>query len=167
MNRAQRRAEVKNLQKKGVKRDVARTLVERYYSDIPLEEGTPVKINYDFIVRHPDWKIQREDYKQWIEEHKDETFTVEWDERRKATNSRDKKINVCFKEDTTNPKWLFNTATLIPLPVATIKLDSGEEIKTVINSNSADDLTSQKINDAVSEALERESASVLNVRINE
>ena len=49
MNRAQRRAEVKNLQKRGVKREVARTLVERYYSDIPLEEGTRVKINYNFI----------------------------------------------------------------------------------------------------------------------
>lgn len=162
MNRAQRRAEIKNLQKRGVKREVARTLVEHYYSDIPLEEGTRVKINYDFIVRHPDWKIQRDDYKAWIEEHKDETFTVVWDEKRKANNTRDKKINVCFAEDTTEPKWLFNTATLMPVATAKIKMNDGTESELEIITNNSEKLTTEKINQAVNEALERENIDINN-----
>lgn len=158
MNRAQKRAEVRMLQKRGVKREVARKIVTQYYNDTPLEEGTPVKINYEMMIRHPDWKIQRDDYKEWVEAHKDETFTVEWDATRKERNSNDKKLNVCLKEDTTEPKWLFNTATLIPLPKATINLDSGEKIDVTLDAdvNVSTESGIDKINEAINEALERE-----------
>lgn len=156
MNREQRRAEVKRLQKKGVKREVAKQLVEKYYTNIELEEGATVKLNYDLMSRHPDWKIQRDDFKTWVTEHKDEYFTVEWDEQRKAQNSPDKKLMVCLKEDTTEPKWLFHTDTLIHVASAKVKLDSGEEIK--VNLDGVTDPNDSRIQEAVNEALAREKA---------
>lgn len=138
-----------------ISRADAKKLVEMKYSHYPLEEGTKVKLNWELIKRHPDWKIQRKDYKEWVEAHKDEVFTVEWDENRKRNNTSDKKFLVCLKEDETNPKWLFYSSTLIPLPVATVKLDDGTEKDIVIND--ANDIKSvDKIQDAINEALERE-----------
>lgn len=154
MNRQQRRAEVKNLQRKGVKREVAKALVEKYYTNVELEEGATVKLNYELMSRHPDWKIQRDDFKEWVTSHKDDYFTVEWDEKRKAKNSTDKKIMVCLKEDATEPKWLFHTDTLIPIATAKVKLDSGEEVK--VNLDGVTDVNDPRIQAAVNEALERE-----------
>lgn len=154
MNRQQRRAEVKNLQKRGVKRSAAQSIVEKYYNNIELEEGATVKLNYELMCRHPDWKIQRDDFKEWVTTHKDEHFTVEWDEKRKANNSKDKKIMVCLKEDTTEPKWLFHTDTLIPIATAKVKLDSGKEVK--VNLDGVTDVNDPRIQAAVNEALERE-----------
>lgn len=154
MNRQQRRAEVKNLQKRGVKRSAAQSIVEKYYNNIELEEGATVKLNYELMCRHPDWKIQRDDFKEWVTTHKDEYFTVEWDEKRKANNSKDKKIMVCLKEDTTEPKWLFHTDTLIPIATAKVKLDSGKEVK--VNLDGVTDVNDPRIQAAVNEALERE-----------
>lgn len=138
-----------------ISRADAKKLVEMKYSHYPLEEGTKVKLNWELIKRHPDWKIQRKDYKEWVEAHKDEVFTVEWDENRKRNNTSDKKFLVCLKEDETDPKWLFYSSTLIPLPVATVKLDDGTEKDIVIND--VNDIKSvDKIQDAINEALERE-----------
>ena len=156
MNRKDRRAQTKILQKTAkISRADAKKLVEMKYSHYPLEEGTKVKLNWELIKRHPDWKIQRKDYKEWVEAHKDEVFTVEWDENRKKNDTSDKKFLVCLKEDETDPKWLFYSSTLIPLPVATVKLDDGTEKDIVIND--ANDIKSvDKIQDAINEALERE-----------
>lgn len=154
MNRQQKRAEIKRLQKNGVKRSVAQTIVEKYYTNVELEEGASVKLNYELMVRHPDWKIQRDDFKEWVTAHKDEYFTVEWDKKRKENNSKDKKIMVCLKEDTTEPKWLFHTDTLIPITTAKIKLDSGGEVR--VNLDGVTDPNDSRIQEAVNEALERE-----------
>lgn len=154
MNRQQKRAEIKKLQKNGVKRSVAQTIVEKYYTNVELEEGASVKLNYELMVRHPDWKIQRDDFKEWVTAHKDEYFTVEWDKKRKENDSKDKKIMVCLKEDTTEPKWLFHTDTLIPITTAKVKLDSGEEVR--VNLDGVTDLNDSRIQEAVEEALKRE-----------
>ena len=156
MNRKDRRAQTKVLQKTAkISRADAKKLVEMKYSHYPLEEGTKVKLNWELIKRHPDWKIQRKDYKEWVEAHKDEVFTVEWDENRKKNDTSDKKFLVCLKEDETDPKWLFYSSTLIPLPVATVKLDDGTEKDIIIND--VNDIKSvDKIQDAINEALERE-----------
>ena len=156
MNRKDRRAQTKILQKTAkISRADAKKLVEMKYSHYPLEEGTKVKLNWELIKRHPDWKIQRKDYKEWVEAHKDEVFTVEWDENRKKNDTSDKKFLVCLKEDETDPKWLFYSSTLIPLPVATVKLDDGTEKDIVINDmNNIKSV--DKIQDAINEALERE-----------
>ena len=156
MNRKDRRAQTKVLQKTAkISRADAKKLVEMKYSHYPLEEGTKVKLNWELIKRHPDWKIQRKDYKEWVEAHKDEVFTVEWDENRKKNNTSDKKFLVCLKEDETEPKWLFYSSTLIPLPVATIQLDDGTKKDIVINDTN-DIKSVDKIQDAINEALERE-----------
>jgi hypothetical protein len=131
-------------------------MVKKYYTNIELEEGTTVKLNYDLMSRHPDWKIQRDEFKDWVTAHKDEYFTVEWDERRKAENSKDKKIMVCLKEDDTNPKWLFHTDTLMTVATAKVKLDSGEEIK--VNLDGVTDPNDARIQSAIEEALAREKA---------
>ena len=156
MNRKDRRAQTKVLQKTAkISRADAKKLVEMKYSHYPLEEGTKVKLNWELIKRHPDWKIQRKDYKEWVEAHKDEVFTVEWDENRKKNNTSDKKFLVCLKEDETEPKWLFYSSTLIPLPVATVQLDDGTKKDIVINDTN-DIKSVDKIQDAINEALERE-----------
>ena len=47
MNRKERRAQVKNLQKTGkFTREEAREIVERRFQHYPLEEGTKVKLNW-------------------------------------------------------------------------------------------------------------------------
>lgn len=154
MNRQQKRAKVKDLQKQGIKRETAKKFVEQRYSYQELEEGQTVKLNYELMIRHPDWKIQREDFKTWVTEHKDDYFTVEWDTTRKLNNTKDKKINVCLAEDTTNPKWLFYSDTLIPISTAKVKLDSGKEIK--VNLDGVTDVSDARIQEAVQEALARE-----------
>ena len=160
MNRQQKRAEVKRLQKNGVKRSVAQSLVEKYYTSVELEEGASVKLNYELMIRHPDWKIQRDDFKEWVTAHKDDYFTVEWDSYRKENDTKDKKLMVCLKEDTTNPKWLFHTDTLIPIATAKVKLNSGEEVK--VNLDGVTDPSDARIQDAINEALEREKVAVGN-----
>ena len=135
-------------------KEQAQEYVERRYSHQQLEEGTKVKLNWELIRRHPDWKIQRKDFKEWVEAHKDEVFTVEWDEQKKKNNTTDKKILVCLAEDTTEPKWLFYTSTLIPQATVTVKLDNGTE--TDIAMSVADAQNADKIQQAVNEALERE-----------
>lgn len=155
MNRKERRAQAKYLQKTvKMSKEQAKEYVERQYSHQQLEEGTKVKLNWELIKRHPDWKIQREDYRTWVEAHKDEVFTVEWDESRKKNNSKDKKMLVCLAEDTTEPKWLFFTSTLIPQATATIKLEDGTESEIVMSTEEAQNAS--KIQKAINEALSRE-----------
>lgn len=128
MNRKQRREMEKEFRKRGVSKQVAKDLVA-IRDGREMEEGTKVKLNYKRITTHPDWKKKlRKEYKDWIEAHKNDTFTVEWDEMRKANNSVDKKIRVCLAEDTTVPKWLFLTSDLIPITKGKIKLNNGKEV---------------------------------------
>ena len=155
MNRKERRAQAKYLQKTvKMSKEQAKEYIERQYSHQQLEEGTKVKLNWELIRRHLDWKIQRKDFKEWVEAHKDEVFTVEWDKKRKENNSRDKKMLVCLAEDTTEPKWLFFTSTLIPQAVATITMEDGTENEIVMSVEDAQD--SDKIQAAINEALNRE-----------
>ena len=62
---------------------------------------------------------------------------------------------VCLKEDETDPKWLFYSSTLIPLPVATVQLDDGTE-KDIVIENMSDIKSTDRIQNAINEALERE-----------
>lgn len=154
MNRKQRREMEKELRKNGVSKQVAKDVVA-VRDGKEMEEGTKVKLNYKRIITHPDWKKKlRKEYKDWIETHKDDIFTVEWDEMRKSNNTVDKKIRVCLAEDTTVPKWLFLTTDLIPVSQAKIKLNNGKEIP-IDGINS--DLSN--INEVINEALENDEVS--------
>lgn len=123
MNREQRRQTVKNLQKKGLKRESAETFVERmdfteHSFNRDVWEGEKVKLNYDRITHYKDWKILRQEYKDFVEANKDTVFTVEFDDIRKKEAEKSKGISsLCqFVEDTTPVKWLFYAIDLIPEP---------------------------------------------------
>ena len=72
MNREQRRQTVKNFQKKGLKRESAETIVERmdfteHHFSRDVWEGEKVKLNYNRITHYKDWKILRQEYKDFVE----------------------------------------------------------------------------------------------------
>ena len=123
MNREQRRQTVKNLQKKGLKRESAETIVERmdfteHHFSRDVWEGEKVKLNYNRITHYKDWKILRQEYKDFVEANKDTVFTVEFDDiRKKEAEKNDGFSGLCqFVEDTTPVKWLFYAIDLIPEP---------------------------------------------------
>ena len=120
MNREQRRQTVKNLQKKGLKRESAETFVERmdfteHHFSRDVWEGEQVKLNYDRITH---WKILRQEYRDFVEANKDTVFTVEFDDIRKKEAEKNEGLSgLCqFVEDTTPVKWLFYAIDLIPEP---------------------------------------------------
>ena len=85
MNREERRNTVKKLQKKGLKRETAETIVERmdfaeHHFSRDVWEGEKVKLNYDRITHYKDWKILRQEYRDFVTTNKDTVFTVEFDE---------------------------------------------------------------------------------------
>ncbi len=123
MNREQRRQTIKNLQKKGLKRESAETFVERmdfteHHFNRDVWEGEKVKLNYDRITHYKDWKILRQEYRDFVEANKDTVFTVEFDDIRKKEAEKNKGLSgLCqFVEDTTPVKWLFYAIDLIPEP---------------------------------------------------
>ena len=67
-----------------------------------LKEGQKVKLKYDYIKSRTNYLTKTKEYKDFIENNKDKTFTVEYD-----SNHKNKPNLVCLKEDTTVPKWLF------------------------------------------------------------
>lgn len=72
----------------------------------PIPEGTKVKLNYKSISSHPDWNPKTNDYNHkryvdWIINHVNDIFTVEYDEKHKVNPQL-----LCLKEDNTIPKWL-------------------------------------------------------------
>jgi len=114
MNREQRRSKIKELQKKGLSNNEAKEVLERYlHPTISLYEGTKVKINYEEMTSHPDWPKLNPRLRDFVESHKDDIYTVEYDPVKKNNNAPDKRSMVCLKEDETNPKWLFFASDLI------------------------------------------------------
>ena len=109
------------------------------------------------MVRHPRWKEQEEDFRQWVEENRDKIFTVEYEPTRKQTNAYDKMWNVNFVEDTHNPKWLLHTDTLILVPTATIKLNDGTQ--TTVELDGITDINDPKIQEKINEAMEEKDGS--------
>lgn len=69
-------------------------------SDWQIEEGDRVQLDMDAITRHPGYKHMLPAYQKFCEENRDTIFTVEYD-----TALRHGLVQ--FKEDTSEPKWLF------------------------------------------------------------
>ena len=69
-----------------------------------LPEGTKVKLKAEQILQQKDLN---EKYREWVEVNKDKVFTCEKD----STLPNDSK-RVVFKEDESNPKWLFHVTDL-------------------------------------------------------
>lgn len=100
--------EIKRLRKLGFKNsqiervlNFVKAVQDLEYKEV-ISEGAKVKLNIEEIQGRPDYKRTVDKYKQWIEENKNKTFTVEFDE-----NKKDNPLLVCLKEDRTKPKWQF------------------------------------------------------------
>lgn len=106
MNREQKRALVKN---KKARKLLERMLmdVDRQKAETSIPEGAKVRLKYDRIHGSEKWNELSQRYKDFIETHKGETLTVEYDERFK-----DRPLVVCLKEDTSEVKWLFSVLDL-------------------------------------------------------
>ena len=107
------------------KRNIARRYglsmkdVERIFKDATIKnvyetfiEGSKVKLNYDRIMENTEGKSEL--YLKFVEEHKDDIMTIEYDE-----NHKDSPSIFCLQEDTNSVKWLFDISDLILVEMAT------------------------------------------------
>ena len=105
--------------------------VEKIFKDATIKhvyetftEGTKVKLNYDRIMENKEGKSEL--YLKFVEEHKDEVLTIEYD-----NNHKDSPTIFCLKEDTNKVKWLFDISDLTLVEMA----DANEEINEVTEDN--------------------------------
>ena len=104
MNRAEKRKLAKKLKMKYA--ELLESL-EFKIEDVTVEElpeGTKVKLKAEQILQQGNLN---EKYREWVEANKDKVFTCEKD----STLPNDSK-RVVFKEDESNPKWLFHVTDL-------------------------------------------------------
>ena len=104
MNRAEKRKLAKKLKMKYA--ELLESL-ELKIEDVTVEElpeGTKVKLKAEQILQQGNLN---EKYREWVEANKDKVFTCEKD----STLPNDSK-RVVFKEDESNPKWLFHVTDL-------------------------------------------------------
>lgn len=109
MNRAQQRKFVRAARKKGVDKSVAELYLRvKNHGSVPqrFEEGDKVRLNVERIRKHPDYGRLSSIYREFVESHVDDIFTVAYDARRKENPTE-----VCLKEDRAG--WLFWTGDLV------------------------------------------------------
>ena len=111
MSRADKRAIAK-------KYGLTMGMVEKIFKDATIKnvyetftEGTKVKLNYDRIMENTEGKSEL--YLKFVEEHKDDVMTIEYDE-----NHKDSPSVFCLQEDTNPVKWLFDISDLTLVEIA-------------------------------------------------
>lgn len=104
-NREQKRALAKrfNMTVAQIEQIFEKATVDYHFDTYP--EGSKVKLKYDEIMS--DSSSKSELYLKFIEEHKDDTLTVEYDPQYGPTPSI-----VCLAEDTGETKWTFHISEL-------------------------------------------------------
>jgi hypothetical protein len=75
-----------------------------------ISEGTKVKLNYKNISSQSDYKTKNPRYFNFVEKHKDDIMTVEFD-----PNCKQDSYLVCLKEDINPIKWLWLVTDLIKI----------------------------------------------------
>ena len=70
-----------------------------------ITEGSKVKLKYDRIMENKQGKS--ENYLKFVEEHKDDIMTIQYDEKHKVNPTV-----FCLEEDTNPAKWLFDISDL-------------------------------------------------------
>ena len=105
MSRADKRAIAKRygLSMKDVERIFKDATIQHVYET--FTEGSKVKLNYDRIMENTEGKSEL--YLKFVEEHKDEIMTIEYDENHKTSPTI-----FCLAEDTNSVKWLFDISDL-------------------------------------------------------
>ena len=101
--------------------------IEKIFKDATIKhvyetftEGSKVKLNYDRIMENTDGKSEL--YLKFVEDHKDEVMTIEYDEHHKDSPSI-----FCLKEDTNQVKWLFDISDLILVEMADVVNDDVDD----------------------------------------
>ena len=112
MSRADKRAIAKRygLSMKDVERIFRDATIKNVYET--FIEGSKVKLNYDRIMENTEGKSEL--YLKFVEEHKDDIMTIEYDD-----NHKDSPSIFCLAEDTNPVKWLFDISDLILVEMAT------------------------------------------------
>lgn len=114
MNREQRRALKKKIDRGEVNIDKVQQaildLAELRASEYGISNGDKVKLNYEKIVSDVNYKDMNDEWKQWIEEHKDIELTVKFDDKHSKN-----RLFCEFEEDTNETKWLFFVGDLIKI----------------------------------------------------
>lgn len=88
----------------GIKELIMKKMLEEF---IPLKDGDRVKIDYDKLIKLPDYSNMQDQYKRFIEEHKGTVFTVKTYKRYAPDHAI-----VTFNE---NNEWDFAEVMLIRL----------------------------------------------------
>ncbi len=105
MNREQKRKIQSTLRKKGYseKQIESYFMIKEHKEQAgKYAEGDRVQLDIQRLTAHPNWPRMRPEYREWVLAHEGQTFTVQYDPKRK-----DKPSLVCLAEDDTAPKWLF------------------------------------------------------------
>ena len=110
-------------QKRNLKRAIKRGKInidktQKAFSDILQEKasafginkGDKVKLDYEKLTNDPNFPRMNEEWKRWIEDHKNTELTVDFDE-----NHTKNKLFCVFVEDESDIKWLFYVGDLIKL----------------------------------------------------
>ena len=109
MNRKEKRDAVKKLQKVGLKRDAAQTLINQRaaLNNPTIEDGDKVKLNVDMIMGSKSWERGEfsDGYVEFVRAHVDTVFTARKDENQKYLFTLD--------EDENDPKWLWFNSSLV------------------------------------------------------
>ena len=108
MNRAQKRALVKRLKKRGMSEEAAKKLIEQVESgklvlpDVRIVDGDKVKLNTKTITSREAYPGMQEAYREFVEANTDTVFTVNSD--------KPDSVVVGLEEE---PRWRFYTGDLI------------------------------------------------------
>ena len=93
-------------------------MVDKIFKDATIQnvyetftEGSKVKLNYERIMENTEGKSEL--YLKFVEEHKDDILTIEYDE-----NHKDSPTIFCLAEDTNPVKWLFDISDLTLVELA-------------------------------------------------
>jgi hypothetical protein len=124
---------VRNGEKRALNRQEKRDISRRY--NIPMEqlerlfkdatisynyetftEGSKVKLDYERIMEKTDDKSEK--YLEFVEQHKDDVMTIQYDENHKNNPSV-----FCLAEDDGPVKWLFSIHDLILVEMAGVSTE--------------------------------------------
>ena len=106
MNREQKRSLKKSIKSGKVRIDKVRNalldVLTNGASTYGIEQGDKVRLNYEKLTSDPNYDKMNEEWKDWIEKHKNVVLSVKFDEQH-AVN----KLFCGFDEDDSGKNWLF------------------------------------------------------------
>ena len=107
MNRAQKRATITKIRKKGYSLEDAKKILafkEAVTELSHFDDGDKVCLRYNRITKSPDFTRKNPRYQEFVESHKNDIFTVK--------HVEGKVTFVELEEDTTDPKWWWHEMDL-------------------------------------------------------